>query len=622
MKKIFSFLVFILCIMTVYCYSVTFVKIDNQTNIEYDKIPDTCIFSCDVSSPGSRVNLEFYLDTNNNSFLDRDDYLFDFMSLTDGINWIRDTEAPDNDIPGDESATECLIETTHFITAKNAPVSRQKWIVRVVDADKSSATAVINWNIRINPPYISGYVLDNKSNIKKPGSFIFARETDYSDITFAAVTDSTGYYRIQLPPGYWRLYSDKPSDTLDVQITKNSKLNRDLRLNPFESFIKGVVTLNDGTPVPDFVVTAQNTEKFLFYHTTTDSNGNFNLGVNAGKIVITASPYFSNLLGNQPWPDGYYSSPASINIDIDKGQTITKDISLKKYPFVLTGKCETNEKALQGVLVQGISFDRTSQETKLCQAYSKQDGRFTLGVFSDSLISVIAQKKGYSSKPVPGFEHFYVSGKSGFSDYNFDFIKDTALMSVSGCIYIDNNRPAQNVPVIAYNRWEKSAKGYLLDTTNDRGEFSFNIEVEGSWQIGIYKKDYQSIPPMFYLYVNEGMNYNGIKFYLRNDTDPYVFEENQVRPAAFKIINDEPNPIDPLTKIQFVLPEKRQTRVELLDMAGNRLNILMDEILSGGKHVVTWDGKDKSGEELTKGFYLCRIQSKNETILQPITLLR
>ncbi len=127
---------------------------------------------------------------------------------------------------------------------------------------------------------------------------------------------------------------------------------------------------------------------------------------------------------------------------------------------------------------------------------------------------------------------------------------------------------------------------------------------------------------MFYLYVNEGMSYNGIKFYLRNDTDPYVFEENQVRSSAFKIINNEPNPIDPLTKIQFVLPEKRQTRVELLDLAGNRLNILMDEILSGGKHVIFWDGKDKSGEALTKGFYLCRIKSKNETVLQPITLLR
>ncbi len=56
-----------------------------------------------------------------------------------------------------------------------------------------------------------------------------------------------------------------------------------------------------------------------------------------------------------------------------------------------------------------------------------------------------------------------------------------------------------------------------MDTTNDRGEFSFNIEAEGSWQIGIYKKDYQSIPPMLYLYVNEGMKYNGINFYLRSD---------------------------------------------------------------------------------------------------------
>jgi len=118
------------------------------------------------------------------------------------------------------------------------------------------------------------------------------------------------------------------------------------------------------------------------------------------------------------------------------------------------------------------------------------------------------------------------------------------------------------------------------------------------------------------------MRYNGIKFYLRSDKDPYVFEENQVKPSAFKIIHNEPNPIDPLTKIQFILPEKRQTRVELLDMTGNRLNVLLDEQLSGGKHVVTWDGKNKWGEELSKGFYLCRIQSKDETVLQPITLLR
>ena len=621
MKKFFPFLFYILFVMPVCSYSVSFLIIDNQTTAEFNTIPDAFVLCCDVSTAGSRADLEFYLDTNNNELVDPGDYLFDFMSLTDGINWIRDTEAPGNDIPGDESETDGVIATTRILTADKSPVSRQKWLVRVTDADESSATALINWNIQIKPPYVSGHLTDKKTGLKKPGTLVFASDPDYPDLTFAAVTDSTGFYRMQLPPGYWKLYSDQPSDTFEIQLAKKSKLNRDLVINPYESFIKGVVTLEDGTPVPGFVVTAQNTEKLLFYHTTTDNNGHFELGLNAGDIVLTSNPYFVNLLSKQSWPDGY-CSPEAFNVNIATGQTLTQNFALKKYPFVVTGTCRSNGKALPGVLVQGLSHESSGKNTHLSQAYTGPDGRFRLGLFSDSLDYLIAQKQGYTSIPATGFERTNISGLPGSSAFNFDLTKDAALMSVSGCIYIDNNRPAKNVPVIAYNKWEKSAKGYVLDTTNEKGEYSFNIEVEGSWQIGIYKQDYLSIPPMFYLYVNEGMRYNGIKFYLRSDKDPYVFEENQVKPSAFKIIHNEPNPIDPLTKIQFILPEKRQTRVELLDMTGNRLNVLLDEQLSGGKHVVTWDGKNKWGEELSKGFYLCRIQSKDETVLQPITLLR
>ncbi len=105
-------------------------------------------------------------------------------------------------------------------------------------------------------------------------------------------------------------------------------------------------------------------------------------------------------------------------------------MSLKRYPFIITGKCLSNGKALQGVLVPGMSFDGAGQKTELYQAYTKRNGRFTPGVFSDSLTTLIAQKKGYTSNPATGFEHINVSEKSGSSDYNFDFVRDAALMTV------------------------------------------------------------------------------------------------------------------------------------------------------------------------------------------------
>ena len=199
MKRVFSIIVVFLCVLPVYCFSVTFLKINDRSSLEFKQMPEKMVLSCDVSTAGGRVDLEIFLDTNNNNLVDRDDYLLDFMSLTDGINWIRDIEAPGNDIPGDESTIENFIETTRIITTERSPVSSQNWLVRVTDADRSTATALINWNIRVISPCVSGYLTDKITGIHKPGALVLATETDYPDMTFAAVTDSAAQYRMQLP---------------------------------------------------------------------------------------------------------------------------------------------------------------------------------------------------------------------------------------------------------------------------------------------------------------------------------------------------------------------------------------------------------------------------------------
>jgi outer membrane protein assembly factor BamB len=87
-------------------------------------------------------------------------------------------------------------------------------------------------------------------------------------------------------------------------------------------------------------------------------------------------------------------------------------------------------------------------------------------------------------------------------------------------------------------------------------------------------------------------------------------------------LSASPNPCTSAASVCFTLPEPGYTTVDIYDLAGRCVTDLLSTDLSSGSHNIQWDGRDDSGEAVSSGLYLCRIQSGGVTETTGLCLLR
>ena len=73
-------------------------------------------------------------------------------------------------------------------------------------------------------------------------------------------------------------------------------------------------------------------------------------------------------------------------------------------------------------------------------------------------------------------------------------------------------------------------------------------------------------------------------------------------PAEFRLYGNYPNPFNPSTRIVFALPAQEHVRLEVYDLLGRRVALLVDEVRAAGHHAVDFDAGS-----LGNGVYLYRI---------------
>lgn len=61
--------------------------------------------------------------------------------------------------------------------------------------------------------------------------------------------------------------------------------------------------------------------------------------------------------------------------------------------------------------------------------------------------------------------------------------------------------------------------------------------------------------------------------------------------------------------ISYSLPEKRKIDLNIYDIMGRIVNNLVNKEQKAGKYTVKWDGKDKSGNIVPNGIYLCNLKA-------------
>ncbi len=82
-----------------------------------------------------------------------------------------------------------------------------------------------------------------------------------------------------------------------------------------------------------------------------------------------------------------------------------------------------------------------------------------------------------------------------------------------------------------------------------------------------------------------------------------------VRPAvALELGAIRPNPASGPATLEFRLPRRGEVVVRIVDLAGRVVRELRAGMLPAGSHVLTWDGRDARGGELSAGVYFASLQ--------------
>jgi len=93
-------------------------------------------------------------------------------------------------------------------------------------------------------------------------------------------------------------------------------------------------------------------------------------------------------------------------------------------------------------------------------------------------------------------------------------------------------------------------------------------------------------------------------------------------PATLALGQNHPNPFNPKTVLSFANPRAGRVRLELFDVRGRAVTVLVDEELPPGMHDAIWDGRDRSGKAAPSGVYLARLTADGEVRTRKILLAR
>ncbi|NOX47299.1 MAG: T9SS type A sorting domain-containing protein [Chlorobi bacterium] len=81
-----------------------------------------------------------------------------------------------------------------------------------------------------------------------------------------------------------------------------------------------------------------------------------------------------------------------------------------------------------------------------------------------------------------------------------------------------------------------------------------------------------------------------------------------------------PNPSNGNFNISFKLWEKSKVKLEIMNMNGQKIKVLLDGDFQIGEHSILWDGKNESGQKLGKGIYFSFLSVDGRMEVQKIIL--
>jgi hypothetical protein len=105
--------------------------------------------------------------------------------------------------------------------------------------------------------------------------------------------------------------------------------------------------------------------------------------------------------------------------------------------------------------------------------------------------------------------------------------------------------------------------------------------------------------------------------------------ESGPTPSSFALLQNYPNPFNPSTTIKFHLNAQSShtgssilTILNIYNIRGQLVRTLLNEQKVPGDYIVTWDGRNQNGRQVSSGVYFYRLQAGNSQESKGMVLLK
>jgi hypothetical protein len=464
---------------------------------------------------------------------------------------------------------------------------------------------------------------------------VYAEDTlniaEYSGEAFILSDSNSAYYEIrQMPTGVYKVstytgdslvdeyYNDKPdwASADPVPVTMGSTtpgINFTLALG---GKITGTVTLPGETSV--FAsVTAINTSTGDYY-----SGYAINPSGSSADYEITGlrtGTYKVSTFNLQDYLDEYYNDkPDETSADL---VSVTQGSTMPNIDFTLTlgGIIKgTITSSAKGTLedIDVYAFPTSSQF--FAQGFGTTDasGNYRLPGLKTGYYKILA-----FGDSVYAWE--YYNGKSSWSSADSvhvtaadsvngkDFTLDVGGM-ITGYVYGAGAVPIADADVATSLASYQSLVSRSTTTSAD-GSYKLgglrtgyywvyaSIECDEEWYNN--KPIYQTPDSVL---VTMPSTTSGINF---NFPSAVGGEETQIpsRPLEFELSQNYPNPFNPTTAIAYALQKKAMVSLEIYNLLGQRVKMLVNDYQTPGLHRIFWDGTNDQEKAVASGIYFYRL---------------
>jgi hypothetical protein len=193
----------------------------------------------------------------------------------------------------------------------------------------------------------------------------------------------------------------------------------------------------------------------------------------------------------------------------------------------------------------------------------------------------------------------------------------------------------------------------LLDTISGDGAFAFGVEAAGNFAyfcngpnglkvvdfleagdlilkdifapLGIFAIHAALKDSLIFLtsgdYEETGNFVNGV-YILKNDFVTSTREPASLRPAAFILEQNFPNPFNPDTIIRYSLPLSGDVRLDIYNLLGQKIRTLVESNQPAASYAARWDGKDDSGKLAAAGLYVYKLTFHDQVQTKKMMLVR